>query len=133
MFSDKLRIMYFAVIDTESLADPRIINDFPIFKVVIEYEPNSEANKYHHIFFIKIKSEEIDKKISKISQEMKNGWYAFFWDDQYLLIVYNNKTFKVTQKNPDYSAAQNYGRLVGIQGEFLDFKTYFDRYKKITL
>lgn len=123
--------MYHAVIDTESLKDPRIINQFSVAKVIVEFEPNSEANKYHHVFFVKIQPEEVKQKIQAIAKEMKNGWYAFFWNDQNLYIVYNQKTFAVLVNNPDYVAAQNYGRSVGIQDEFLDFKKYFERYRSI--
>lgn len=123
--------MYTAVIDTESLNDPRIVNDLQVFKVVVEYEPNSEASKFHHVFFVKIKSEEIERKIKLIAKEMKDGWYAFFWNDKNLFIVYSQKTFKVLIDSPDYSAAQKYGRSVGIQEEFLDFKTYFERYERM--
>ena len=135
--SGKLKMMYFAVIDTESLKDPRIINQFQISKVIVEYEPNSEANKYHHIFFIKINPEEIEKKIDSIAKEMKDGWYAFFWDDEFLFIAFDKQTFKVTQtkleKDTQYIKAQKYGRSVGIQDEFLNFKDYFERYKKLSL
>jgi len=129
--------MYFAVIDTESLKDPRIINSFQISKVVVEYEPNSEVNKYHHIFFLKIKSYEIENKINLIAKEMKDGWFAFFWDNQFLFIAFNKQTFKVNQamleKDKQYLQAQDYGRSVGIQDEFLNFKKYFKRYKKISI
>lgn len=123
--------MFNAVIDTESLKDPRLINNFQISKVKVEYEPNSEVNKYHHVFFVKINPELLNQKIKALAQEIKNGWYAFFWNDQELLIVFNKKSFKVLLDNPDYSEAQSYGRSVGIQEEFLDLKNYFERYKKI--
>ena len=128
--------MYFAVIDTESLNDPRIINNLQLAKVIIEYEPNSDANKYHHIFFLKINPEEIEKKIHLIAGEMKDSWYAFFWNDEFLFIVFNKQTFKVTQskleKDRQYINAQDYGRSVGIQNEFLSYKEYFERYKNIS-
>lgn len=129
--------MYHAVIDTESLKDPRIINQFQVSKVIVEFEPNSEVNKYHHIFFIKIKSAEIDKKINLIAKEMKNGWFAFFWNKKDLYIVFNKAIFKVDQtkllKDREYLKAQDFGRSIGIQEEFLDYKRYFDRYSKTTL
>lgn len=128
--------MYHAAIDTESLKDPRIVNKLQISKAVIEHEPKSEANKYHHIFFVKIEPEEIENKINLIAKEIKDGWYAFFWDDQSLFIVFNKRSFKVKisilEKDQQYREAQDYGRSVGIQDEFLNFKEYFDRYKEIS-
>jgi hypothetical protein len=129
--------MFFTVIDTESLIDPRIINSFKPFKVEIEYEPNSQANKYHHVFFLGLDEENLEKQIELFSQQMKDGWYAFFWNQEIFYIVFNKQRFLVKlpdpEKDENYIKAQNYGKSVEIQENFLNFKEYWERYNRIAL
>lgn len=127
--------MFYAVIDTESLSDPKIVNSFKQLRVEVEYEPNSTASKYHHVFFLQIKDEEVGKQMDKFSREMKDGWYAFFWNNKILYIIFNKERFRVglpvKKQDLEYLKSQEYGRLIGIQGEFLDFDKYFKRYDRI--
>jgi hypothetical protein len=123
--------MYKAAVDTESLQDPTIINNLKQLKVVIEYEPNSNVSKFHHVFFLLVNSQEIEK----IANNMKRGWYSFFWDNHSLKVVFYKKTFNISLpggfSSEEYKRLIDYGKKQGIEEEFLKIEKYFNRYKKL--
>ena len=119
--------MYFAAIDTESLQNPTIINRFKQVQVIVEYEPKSEADKYHHVFLLKIPESQINSLVKTMSDKIKTGWYAFFWSERDDKIVYKDIVFG------DLDQAIQYGKKQGIGKEFLDLKRYLKRYKQHVL
>lgn len=125
--------MFFAIIDSASLKDPTILNDFQKRKVTVSYEPESTAGKYHYNFFLEIKSGEIEKVISKFQKEMLISWYSFFWSKSLLFIVFNSKKFKITLPDgwtsQEYKNAQKFAKSQDIPEEYLDFKKYFKPFK----
>lgn len=127
--------MYYVVIDSESLVDPLILNDFDFIKVIIEHEPKSESAQYHHVFFLSFPEAKAVTVIKKFSKSLKPGWYAFFWNKDILTIAFTKKRFNLKLPNPwnsaEYQKLKEHGRNLGIQEEFLDFQNYFERYKKI--
>lgn len=127
--------MFYAIIDAASLQNPTILNDFDCVKVTVQHEPESSTSKYHFIFSLRIEMDQIDKVISTIQNKMMESWYAFFWNDRILHIVFNTKKFEI--QLPDgwssevYLAAQQFGKTQNITEEYLDFKKFFLLSKKI--
>ena len=121
--------MTYAIIDSESLNNPTILNDFNQIKVTIQYEPNSSANKYHHNFLLKIDDDSHHRIIDKIQKEMKKGWYLFFWNENKLTVVFDKKSFEmdlpINKQSLEYRAAQEHGRIQDIQEEYIDYVRYF--------
>ncbi len=125
--------MYYALIDSSSLKNPTILNNYEHLKVTIQYEPNSSASKYHHNFLLQFPDADIDQKIAAFQKEMLYSWYSFFWNANLLYIVFDEKRFIVSIPNgwltDEMKDAQKYGKSQGIAEEYLDFKVYFKPYQ----
>lgn len=121
-----------AIVDSCSLQNPLLLNTYKTKKVTIEYEPNSNAAKYHHIFFLTIEDRNKDTFIRAVSDNELVGWYDFCWDKQNVFIIFKSKIFEINKENywntDEYAKAKKYALTVGIEEEFTDFKKYLDRY-----
>ncbi len=121
--------MYYALIDSSSLKNPTILNNYKHLKISIQFEPNSSVSKYHYIFLLQISDEDIDQSIIDIQKEMLYSWYSFFWNKRVLFIVFDTKRFTIDL--PDgwtsnqMNQAQEFGKSQGISDEYLDYKKYF--------
>lgn len=118
--------MFYALIDAASLKKPTILNNFQHYKVMVKYEPQSPTSKYHYVFLLQLEENKNDEIITTIQQEMLFSWYAFFWSDSRLYIVFNSKKFTVYLPNgwesESYRAAQEFGKTQDIPEEYLDYK-----------
>lgn len=126
--------MFYAVIDTESLHDPRLINDFDQLRVMVEHEPNSEASKYHHVFFLKLSQDDEGNFSNKVIKNMKQGWFAFLWNEDFLRVYFRDRHFDfkfLDWPNEKYQEMIEYARGLNIQEEFLGIKEYFERYNNL--
>lgn len=125
--------MYYALIDSSSLKNPTILNNYKHLKVFIQYEPSSSANKYHHNFLLQVPDDDVNKLIAEIQKEMLRSWYSFFWNERVLNIVFDKKQFSVNLPNGwslnQARQAQKFGKSQGISEEYLDFKVYFKPYE----
>jgi len=119
--------MYYGVVDSWSLKNPTILNDFPQIKVSVQYEPHSDVSKYHYNFLLKSVD---DPMIERIQKEMKKGWFSFFWNEEIFCIAFDAKSFKIALPNDwssqSYKGAQDFARSQGIQNEYVDFKKHYD-------
>jgi len=127
--------MYYAVIDSSSLKNPTILNNYKHLKVTIQFEPHSSASKYHHNFLLQFPDNVVDQAIIDIQKEMLYSWYSFFWNDCVLNIVFDKKRYQINipieLSSKKYTSAQEFGKTQGIQEEYLDFVKYFKPYYKI--
>lgn len=64
-----------------------------------------------------------ENQIEELSNQLKTEkWYAHFWDDQNILVVYPGKTFKISRRDKTtWKPAINFGLALGIPKEQLDF------------
>lgn len=127
--------MFYAVIDAASLCNPTILNDFHCERVTVNHESESTTSNYHFNFLLRIEDAQIEETITKIQKEMLLGWYAFFWNDSILHIVFNIKKFEI--QLPDgwsseiCKVAQIFGKTQNIPEEYLDFKKFFLLHKNL--
>lgn len=121
--------MYYALIDSSSLKNPTILNNYEHLKVTIQFEPNSSASKHHHNFLLQFPDASIDQIIANFQKEMLYSWYSFFWNDKMLYIVFDKKRFLIDiphgWSSDQMKQAQEFGRTQGIAEEYLNFKVYF--------
>lgn len=121
--------MFYAIIDSASLKNPTLLNNFQHQKVTVSFEPESTTNKYHYNFLLELKTDEIEKVISNFQKVMLPCWYSFFWSKSNLYIVFNLKYFKIDLPNGwssnEYIKAQEFGKTQSIPEIYLDFKKYF--------
>src|SRR3989344_4408771 len=110
------------IIDSESLIDPLWLNTLSQLHVEIEYEPSSDASKYHNVFFIKYQDER--NLIPQLQKKMKRGWYSFCFKPETITIVFTDKTFTYFKNGIEtnsYAGAVAHGASKKIKKEFLYF------------
>ena len=107
---------YKGIIVEESLKDNRILNSLNIAKIQITTEENPKER--WHLYTVDIS----EKEIYKIMNLIKNKWYAHFWKDKTMIVIFKNKEFKFDYDNKSsWKPAVDYGLSLGIPKEQLDF------------
>ena len=108
----------------ESLVDPTIINRLPIYRVHISAETlkiddQGRRGRWHLYWFTCDQTE-----IPAIQQVLKPGWYAHFWRDGLITVIYSDALFEMhADDRSTWTAAVDHGRRHGIPDEQLDFLT----------
>ena len=108
----------------EGLSDPSIVNKCGVVGASITDEDKPidyEGNKGRwHIYWIECERETIEEFRSCVVE----GWYAHFWNEDSLLIVFSDRVFKVSRSDRlSWSEAIEHGKMQGIPEEELDFPT----------
>ena len=109
---------------SEGLSDPSIINNYRVVGASITDDDKAidyEGNKGRwHIYWIKCGREAIEE----FQPYVVEGWYAHFWNEDRLIIVYNDRVFEASQSDRlSWSEAIEYGKMQGIPEDELDFPT----------
>jgi len=112
------------VIIAEGLNDPTIINRFTIYRAEITKNGMPIDYEGHfgrwHIYYVMCFKEEIDK----LKPQILKGWYAHFWKDNRIIVVYGDRKFEVLKDDKStWEEAIEHGRAQGIPGNELDFPT----------
>jgi hypothetical protein len=116
---------YRGYIIEESLRDPCFINRLKVLSVKITEEElpltlsGGERGRWH-IYKVIIREEQI-KELQKL---LLPDWYAHFWKDDELLVVFKGRMFTCSRFNKStWKEAIEYGLSIGIPREELDFVT----------
>ena len=112
------------VVIAEGLSDPTVINKFSVYKaeitkngIPIDYEGNLGR---WHIYYVKCSREEIDA----LKPYILHGWYAHFWNEDQLIVVYDDKQFELAKNDKTtWKEAIEYGKSQGIPENELRFPT----------
>ncbi|MBI2103585.1 hypothetical protein HYT59_01115 [Candidatus Woesebacteria bacterium] len=107
---------YKGTIVQESLRDDGLLNGFEViaYKVTKENKPSA---RWHLVTVLAT-----EKNIKKLSKNIKNAWYAHFWNGDDLIAVFPNKVFRFKHSNiSTWKEAVDYGKSLGIPEEQLDF------------
>ena len=109
---------YRGTVVEESLVDNRLINNFTINKVRISNADKPEDR--WHLYEI----EATPEQISELATQLKpTGWYAHFWQDDDVIVVFLNRMFEIKYSDQNtWTDAIAYGESIGIPTEQLDFK-----------
>ena len=115
--------MYYGIIETESLENKEILDDFHILNSYKESHPEDEITIWT-INKISVNREDALKLTKKLSEAMSEGWYSLIWDKDFVYIIFRNKIFKIKNINPfdfqDFEKIIKYGASKEIK------KIYFD-------
>ena len=117
--------MFKGCVLSESLSNPVILNKFNTKKVIVECPPEYEGEpKIWHDFVLEISKDKIFDVCDAISKEIKEGWYAHFWDDYNLYVVLPDRIFKMPRedgdwKSPDYLKCKKYAMEHGIEEQYI--------------
>ena len=117
--------MFKGFILSESLNNADILNDYKQLYVKIEKHNDPKYPKFWHLFKLSIPENKIDVVAEKISNNIKNEWYAHFWNKSRVCIVFQNKIFWIPREkqwsSEKYKEVVNYAVRAGVEKGYLDF------------
>ena len=115
------------VIIEESLENKGVLKKVKILKTKVEEITEEYKTPWikqwtlHTVEIIENQADEIAEDLSK-SLDSKHSWYADFKNDEFHLIIFHNKVFKIDRSKPEqYKKAVEYGLMLGIPDYQLDF------------
>jgi hypothetical protein len=108
----------------EGLSDPTVVNSFHIDKAGITGENMPIDYEGHigrwHWYDVRCSRDEIDA----LQPYLLRGWYAHFWNEDRMIVVYDDRQFEVARHDRrTWTEAIEHGRAQGIPEEELDFAT----------
>jgi hypothetical protein len=112
------------VVIAEGLRDPAVINDLQVTRAFITGEglPLDEegAEGRWHLYWVEVSDDQIDR----IQAGTRHGWYAHFWRDDRLLVIYDDARFSMHRHDQaTWQPAVDHGLGQGLRAEWLDFPT----------
>jgi hypothetical protein len=112
------------VVIAEGLRDPALINDLPVTRAFItaDVQPLDQdgARGRWHLYWVEVSAGEIDQ----IQAATRYAWYAHFWRDDRLLVVYDEARFELPRHDrAAWQPAIDHGLEQGLRREWLDFPT----------
>ncbi len=121
--------MYKALIDSQSITNLRVLNDYEMVGGYDERWPGEEYEKLH-ILKLKIKDNEVVDFLSKLSNNwLKKGWFGIVWNDEKVSVVFKGKIFELRNTIPwnkkEFSKMVEYGEKHEVA------KKYFDKLRKV--
>ena len=126
--------MFYGMISSEALKNPLILNDFVPIKVVVDYKPSS-GMPYWHRYLLKIEDREIDSITRLLAPLINAEWYAVFWNDKIVYVLFKDKVFTLKKEenwqSGEYLNMKKYGISHGVEEEYLDFNERFKHYKEL--
>lgn len=118
--------MYKGFVLSESLKDPTILNNFEKIYVKVEHHPEYEGEpKIWHDFKLKVEDKDIISTTNLFADQMKETWYAHFWDDSEVYVVLPLKVFKIPREqkwqSKEYQELKEYTLKHGVEERYLKF------------
>jgi len=123
--------MFFGFTESESFADPTILNNYSHHKVVIE--KRADGKGFWHIVILQIGKEQIDGVVKTISNCLKADWNAMFYNEHILYAVFKDRIFTLPMKSTwdltDYEEVKKYAKDANV-GD-LDMNETFAHYNEL--
>ena len=110
------------VVISEGLSDPTLINKLSVYRVEITRDGIPIDYKgglgRWHIYYVKCSR----KEINRLQPYILHGWYAHFWNEAKIVVVYNDKQFELDKNNKStWKEAIEHGKAQGIPENELGF------------
>ena len=110
--------MYYGYIESESLRNPLVLNNYKAIKVDIEFVPTSQNHPYVHAYYLKFQDNEVLQEAKKFTCETLPEWYLLFWNDKKVYAIFKDKIFELPKEgiwnSEKYKEIQQYGVRHGI-------------------
>ncbi|OGF63247.1 hypothetical protein A3C77_04485 [Candidatus Giovannonibacteria bacterium RIFCSPHIGHO2_02_FULL_45_13] len=117
--------MFKGFVLSESLKNPTVLNKFDKIKVIVERHPEYPPVPIWHDFKLKITDKDVNKTLNIFAREMKDAWYAHFWNKKILYVVLPEKIFKMPLekelKSKEYKKCREYAAKHGVEERYLNF------------
>jgi hypothetical protein len=121
--------MFYGFTESESFADPTILNKYLHHKVVIE--KRGDGKGFWHIVILSIADSDIKVVTDAISHAIKPDWNAMFYNKTTLYAVFKDKIFSLPMKKVwqagDYDWVRKYAKEKNV-GD-LDMNEVFRHYQ----
>lgn len=106
--------MYHGIIIDKSFKDPNFVKTFKTF--------NQKQDGSWGIYGIEVEDSNLDKLISLVQENLSEGnWYCHFYNDEQLIVIFKDKIFKVKLHISTWKPIIEYGSMMNIPSEQLDF------------
>lgn len=107
--------MYHGILIDQEFIDPKFPEKFKVFA-------NKQDGNWK-IYGVEIEDKDIKEAITNIQENLKNNspWYAHFYNDKELIVVFKNKIFKVISDPTSWKEIIKYGKSLNIPEAQLDF------------
>lgn len=109
---------YFGIIVEQSLKDVSVLQEF-------EIRADKRIGSWR-LLLVSVPEEEIEPKMRRLQDHMigvsEDCWYAHFFKDETLYVVYQDAIFRTSVDPEDWDEAIRYGLTNGIPREQLDFR-----------
>jgi hypothetical protein len=115
--------VYKGFILSQSLKDPRILNQLEKIYVQVEYHPESKP-KFWEDYKVKIKDSDLKEVAGRLADQIKFGWYSHFWNESQLVVVLPKKIFIIPRgksQSKELSACKEYAMKHGVEERYLEF------------
>jgi hypothetical protein len=114
--------------DQALINDLQVTNDLRVTKVFITRpeHPVDEGGTQGcwHLYWVDVLDDQIDQVIERLRAGTRHACYTHFWQDDRLLVVYNDKRFEMRRHDQaSWQPAIDHGLAQGLPLEDLDFPT----------
>jgi hypothetical protein len=112
------------VVIAEGLDDPTVINQLRVVRAHVTQDglpvDGQPGGGRWHLYWVDVTPGQLDL----LQAQTKHGWYAHFWADTQLLVIYDDARFELARHDPStWQPAISYGLGQGLRSEWLDFPT----------
>ncbi len=112
------------VVIAEGLHDPALINNLQVTRAFItsDGQPLDEDGTpgRWHLYWVDVS----DNQIDQIQAATRHAWYAHFWRNEQLLVIYDDARFSMHRHDQStWQPAIDHGLAQGLRREWLDFPT----------
>ncbi len=106
--------MYHGIVIDKSLINPELIKNFS----VIHHKQDGEWK----IYCVEIDNRLLEKTVEDVQKNLNTDqpWYAHFYNEDDLVVVFKEKVFNVTLDKSSWSGILMYGKQLGIPAEQLE-------------
>jgi hypothetical protein len=118
--------MYKGLVISESLRNPSILNGVALIRVKVEHHPTIDNDlKTWHDFKVQVGDDAILSFCNQMAKEIKEKWYAHFWNADTLYVVLPGRVFKMPRErnwtSEAYQECKKYAMEHGVEEQYLFF------------
>ena len=118
--------MFKGFVLSESLKDPTVLNDLEKIYVKVEHHFEYDGEpKIWHDFKLKVEDKDIDRVAELFAKQMKDTWYAHFWNEQVVYVILPEKIFRIPKEknwqSKEYQNLKEYAIKNGVEERYLKF------------